>query len=75
MAITIYTLPDCVQCETTKNFLTKKDIEFSTVDLSRNTDEFRRLVEMGHDKVPVVITDDDHWQGFRPDKLFKLIKQ
>jgi len=75
MAITIYTLPDCIQCETTKNFLSQRNLEFSTIDLTDNAEEFARIVAMGHDKVPVVITDDDHWQGFRPDKLLKLSRK
>ena len=75
MAITIYTLPDCVQCETTKTYLQKYQLAYESVDLSIHPDEFTRITSMGYDRVPVVISGDEHWQGFRPDKLFKLIRK
>lgn len=37
MKTTIYTLPDCIQCDMTKKYFTKYDMEFDSVDIS--TDE------------------------------------
>jgi glutaredoxin-like protein NrdH len=28
--------------------------------------------ELGYLQAPVVITDEDHWSGFRPDKISEL---
>jgi glutaredoxin-like protein NrdH len=75
MAIIIYTLPDCVQCEVTKTYLVKHNLTFETVDLDSQPEEYEHIKNMGHDRVPVVIAGKDHWQGFRPDKLFQLIRK
>ena len=74
MAITVYTLPECAQCETTKTYLEKNNLAYSTVDLSENPKEYEVIKSLGYDRVPVVITDESHWSGFRPDKLFKLTR-
>ena len=74
MAITLYTLPDCAQCETTKLYLEKNQLAYTTVDLSQNPKEYDVIKSLGYDRVPVVIAGDAHWSGFRPDKLYKLTK-
>jgi glutaredoxin-like protein NrdH len=30
---------------------------------------------LGYLQAPVVVTDDDHWSGFRPDKIATLAVQ
>jgi glutaredoxin-like protein NrdH len=71
--VTVYTLPSCVQCESTKKYLTNKDVPFETVDLSQNEAAMERVRGLGYQAAPVVIAGDDHWSGFRPDKLNALI--
>lgn len=71
--VTLYTLPSCVQCTTTKRFLTKQNIEFSEVNLSEDAEAMERVREMGYQSVPVVVAGDEHWSGFRPDKLNQLL--
>lgn len=72
MSITVYTLPSCVQCDSTKRVLTKNGIEFNTVDLSTNETAMEMIKTLGYQAAPVVIAGDDHWSGFRPDKLSAL---
>lgn len=74
MSITVYTMPDCSQCETTKAYLNKNNLEYSTIDITQSPADYEVIKSMGYDRVPVVITDDDHWQGFQPSKLFKLTR-
>ena len=31
-----------------------------------------QVKELGYLQAPVVITDEDHWSGFRPDKIAEL---
>jgi glutaredoxin-like protein NrdH len=71
--VTLYTLPACVQCTTTKRFLTKENIDFSEVDLSENTDAMEKVRALGYQSAPVVMAGEEHWSGFRPDKLNQLI--
>ena len=33
---------------------------------------FTILRELGHTQAPVVLTETDHWSGFRPDKISEL---
>lgn len=71
--ITVYTKPACVQCEQTKKLLTKNGLEFDTVDITEDVDAYNKVVEMGFMSAPVVITDDDAWAGFQPDKINGLV--
>lgn len=72
MSVTVYTLPQCVQCDTTKRMLEKNHIEFSTVDLTQDTDAYEMVKSLGYQSAPVVIAGDDHWSGFRIDKIKAL---
>lgn len=74
MTIIVYTLPECVQCETTKTYLERNNLAYSVVDLSVNPKEYEAIKLLGYDRVPVVIAGESHWSGFRPDKLFKLTR-
>ncbi len=72
MEITVYSKPNCVQCEQTKSFLTRKGIEFNIVDISVDKDALVKVQEMGYRQVPVVVTESEHWSGFQPAKLTAL---
>ena len=72
--ITLYSKPACVQCTATKKALDKADIDYDTIDISQD-DEARDLVlSLGYTSVPVVVSGDQHWSGFRPDLLSQLKK-
>ena len=71
--VTVYTKPSCVQCEATKRMMDKLKIEYSTVDITIDTDAFDMLVSKGFKSAPVVITDNDAWAGFNPDKISGLV--
>jgi glutaredoxin-like protein NrdH len=71
MAVTVYTNPNCVQCEQTKRFLDKEGIEY-TVENLQSDDNYEKLVEFvnqGFKAAPIVVTDTETWSGFKPDKL------
>jgi len=69
---TVYTKNNCVQCDMTKRLMDKMGIEYDTVNISENPEELDKLIEMGYRAAPVVITDDDSWAGFNPDKIGDL---
>lgn len=75
MSVVVYTKPSCVQCDQTKRFLDKSNIEYSTVDITVDTEAFDKIVSMGFKAAPVVITDKDSWAGFNPAKLAKLVEE
>ena len=69
MTITVYSKPSCVQCTATYRALENKGIEFEILDLSVDETALEQVKALGYLQAPVVVTDDDHWSGFRPDKI------
>jgi glutaredoxin-like protein NrdH len=51
----------------------KLKIEYSTVDITVDTDAFDMLIAKGFKSAPVVITDNDSWAGFQPEKISDLV--
>jgi glutaredoxin-like protein NrdH len=72
--VTVYTNPNCVQCEQTKRYLNLNEVEYSTIDLSTDEKSLEMVLGLGFKAAPVVITDDDMWSGFRLDNLSKLVE-
>ncbi len=72
MAVTVYTKPSCVQCTATYRALNAKGIEFEIFDVSVDEKALDTVKELGYLQAPVVIADDEHWSGFRPDKIDEL---
>ncbi|RRD60786.1 glutaredoxin-like protein NrdH [Leucobacter sp. OH1287] len=72
MTVTVYTKPSCVQCTATYRALDSKGIEYDVLDLSEDQTALETVKELGYLQAPVVVTDGDHWSGFRPDKIDEL---
>mgnify|MGYP004711802983 CR=1 FL=1 len=70
--ITVYTKPACVQCTATKRALDKAGVTYDLVDITLDDAARDFCVELGHLQAPVVVTDNDHWSGFRPDRIKDL---
>lgn len=75
MSITVYSKPNCVQCTATYRALDKAGIDYSTVDISLDAEALEQVKSMGYAQAPVVIAGEDHWSGFRPDKIKALATQ
>ena len=72
MSITVYTKPSCVQCNATYRALDAAGIEYEIRDLTEDPAALEQVKTLGHLQVPVVIAGEDHWSGFRPDKIAEL---
>lgn len=72
MNVTVYTTPQCVQCDATKRDLTRRKIEHETVDLTEDPNALAKVKALGYVKAPVIVTNEDHWSGYRPDKIKAL---
>ena len=70
--VTIYTLPSCPQCETTKRFLTRQGIDYKEVDLSEDAEATEMVKQLGYVSAPVIVAGDLHWSGFRLERLQQL---
>ena len=71
MSIIIYSKPDCVQCNATYRAFDKQGIDYQVIDLTQDQQALNH-VKSGYQQVPVIIAGDDHWSGFRPDKIGAL---
>lgn len=66
---TVYTKPNCVQCDATKKYMDKNGIEYNTVDITQDQDALDMILGMGFSSAPVVISGDTSFAGFQPDKI------
>jgi glutaredoxin-like protein NrdH len=73
MNVTVYTKPNCVQCEATKRLLDKLVIEYNTVDITQDIGAYDMLIDKGFRAAPVVNAGDEWWAGFNPDKINGLV--
>jgi glutaredoxin-like protein NrdH len=71
--VTVYTKPNCVQCNATKNYLDAKGVEYNTVDITKDPDALDTLIENGFKAAPVVNYDGEWWAGFQPDLIDKKL--
>ncbi|GED98326.1 redoxin NrdH [Gordonia crocea] len=72
MAITVYTKPACVQCNATYKALDKAGVEYQVVDISEDSEARDYVMALGYLQAPVVVAGDEHWSGFRPDRIKAL---
>ncbi|WP_430591752.1 glutaredoxin-like protein NrdH [Humidisolicoccus flavus] len=73
MAITVYSKPACVQCTATYRALDAQGIEYQIFDVTADEKALNTVKDLGYMQAPVVVTDGDHWSGFRPDKISALV--
>jgi glutaredoxin-like protein NrdH len=72
MSITVYTKPACVQCNATYRALDKAGIEYSVVDITEDPEARDYVMALGYLQAPVIVAGDEHWSGFRPDRIAAL---
>lgn len=66
----LYSKPACAQCTATKRRLDAKGIEHTVIDLTEDVGALARIKELGYLQAPVVVVDEEtHWSGYRPDKI------
>lgn len=71
--VLVYSMPHCPQCDATVKILEDNKIEFTKIDMSTDDDALEKVRSMGYRAAPVVVAaEDDHWSGFRPDKIKTL---
>ena len=73
--IVVYSKPACVQCTATTREMDRKGITYKYVDLTEDAEAMETVRDLGYMQAPVVVAGDDHWAGFRPDKIGQLAAQ
>lgn len=67
--ITVYSKPACVQCTATYRALDKAGLDYQVIDLVEDDTALMEVMAMGYQQAPVVVDGDEHWAGFRPDRI------
>lgn len=78
--ITVFSKPGCVQCHATGRALAGKglqesvDWEYRDLTLPENADALEWVMnDLGYMQAPIVVVDEEtHWSGFRPDCISRL---
>ena len=72
--ITVYSKPNCMQCNFTKKYLEAKGAEFEEINAADKPEAIDELKLYGFNSMPVVANGslDDAWSGFRPERLEEL---
>lgn len=73
--VTVYTKPACVQCNATSRALDRAGISYESVDVTASPEALEYVQDLGYSQAPVVVVnadDENHWSGFRPDKIGQL---
>ncbi len=70
--VTVYTTPNCVQCNMTKRQFDKLGVEYEVVDLSTDPAKLEEFKSKGLIAAPIVTTDIKVWSGFKPEKIQSL---
>ena len=72
MKITVYTKPACVQCNATYKALDKQGVDYEVVDITTNPEAREYVMALGYLQAPVVVAGEEHFSGFRPDRIKAL---
>lgn len=78
MTVTVYSKPQCAQCEQTKKQLDRIKVPYTEIDVTTDA-HARKLVEAsGKTMLPMVVIKDGKntrfWHGFRYDEIKGLTK-
>jgi glutaredoxin-like protein NrdH len=72
MTVTVYTLPNCVQCHATKHLLEQLGVDYVVVDLTDQPKMVKIFADQNLTAAPIVTYKDQIWSGFRYEKLKAL---
>lgn len=73
MTVTVYAKPACVQCDFTIRQLERLGVDYEKRDVTADTEALEQCHQLGYSSAPVVVAGDQHWSGFRPDRLASLV--
>lgn len=74
MNIEFWTKTNCPQCTATDRILKTRNVTITVRSFDTEPGLVDEAKARGFASAPVIITDDDAWSGFRPDKLAGLPK-
>ena len=70
--ITVYSKPNCMQCEFSKKYLNDKGVEFKDINVFEDDEALAMLRDQGFSQMPVVDVNGEFHTGFQPNILAKV---
>ena len=73
--LTVYSKPNCIQCEMTKIWLDQNKIQYESVNVYNHPEKLEEIKLNGFQQLPVVTLDEyfeNAWSGFNVDRLEEL---
>lgn len=71
--VQLFGKPSCGSCVATKMALDKVKIPYEYRDITTDPAAKAIVDALGYSQAPVVVSGDDHWSGFRPDRVKSLV--
>lgn len=72
MSVKLYTKNNCPACLQTKSFMNTLGIEYSVFNIEDDDSNFQKVIDLGYQQVPVVVTQTESWSGHQPSKIMQL---
>ena len=76
--IKVYSKPNCVQCEMTKEFLKQNNVEFEEVNVFEEEEALELIQLYGFKRLPVITRNNNFdfaFSGFQIDLLDELVEK
>lgn len=71
--ITVYSKPDRMQCKMSYRALDAKGLSYQVIDVTESDAALEYVKQLGFLTAQVVvISEHDHWGGFRPDQIDRV---
>lgn len=72
--VTVYSKPNCMQCNFTKKFLDENQVDYQVKDITESDANLNEVKDLGFASLPVVVAEGmEAFNGFRPDRLNQLV--
>jgi len=72
--VVIYSTPTCPYCKRAKDYLSRKGISYTDIDVAQDKEKAKEMVQKsGQMSVPVITIDDEIVVGFNQVLLDKLL--
>jgi glutaredoxin-like YruB-family protein len=73
--VTIYSTPSCVYCNMAKDYFTKHNVQFESVDVSTDVARRQEMIDKsGQMGVPVIFVGEEMVIGFDEPRLAELLQ-
>lgn len=70
--VTIYTKNRCPNCDKSKKLMNRLGIDYEEISIEQTPGALEKIISMGFQAAPVILTEDDSWAGLNEGKIRNL---